>query len=85
MRRKKAYTGIVVLLGLAAIFYGNVSNLSAIKVISAVVFLSGTSYAILERNLIIGVITFLATLGLPKVGTWFMDYWPWVKVHFFGP
>lgn len=85
MRRKTFYAGIVMVLGTVAVIYGGVSNFSVEKLISALIFLSGTTYAILERNFMIGLITLFATLALPKVSTWLVVYWPWVKIHFFGP
>lgn len=47
--------------------------------LSMTVLLMGCFYALLERSIVVGVVTLVATLFLPFVMNWIILYWPWVK------
>jgi hypothetical protein len=49
---------------------------------SMAVFISGTAYAIIERNFIVGVVSVAAALILPFIQTWLLNYWPWFKANY---
>jgi len=64
------------------------STISWVAVLSMGIFLGGVFYAVLERNLIVGMISMGAALVLPWVKTWVVAYWPWfhqclTSHHFF--
>jgi len=60
---------------LNAVYRGDVLTLSMI------IFLLGVFYAVLERNIIVGLASLLAAMALPWVKTWLISYWPWVKEY----
>ncbi|RLB02043.1 MAG: hypothetical protein DRG83_09175 [Deltaproteobacteria bacterium] len=60
---------------LNAIYRGDVLTLSMI------IFLLGVFYAVLERNIIVGLASLLAAMALPWVKSWLISYWPWVKEY----
>jgi len=55
------------------------SSVSWLEVVSMMIFLGGVLYAVLERNVIIGLVSVMAALILPWVKEWAVTYWPWVK------
>jgi hypothetical protein len=64
------------------------STVSWITVLSMMIFLGGVFYSVLERNIIVGIVTAVAALVLPWVKTWMVAYWPWIyqcimSHHFF--
>jgi len=64
------------------------STVSWVVVLSMTIFLGGAFYAVLERNLIVGVVSVGAALVLPWVKAWLVAYWPWIHQclasrHFF--
>jgi predicted membrane channel-forming protein YqfA (hemolysin III family) len=58
------------------------STVSWVAVLSMMISLGGVFYAVLERNLIVGVVTVAAALVLPWVKTWVVAYWPWIHQCF---
>lgn len=68
---------ILALIGVSlnAIYRGDVLTLSMI------IFLLGVFYAVLERNIIVGLASLLAAMALPWVKSWLISYWPWVKEY----
>jgi len=52
-------------------------NFSLIKFSTVIVFFCGCFYAILERNIFIGITTLLLTMAIPWVVRWFRMYWFW--------
>ena len=57
------------------------STASWVTVLSMAIFLGGAFYAVLERNLIVGVVSIGAALVLPWVKTWVVAYWPWIHQY----
>jgi hypothetical protein len=57
-------------------------GLSWNKIMSMAVFISGTAYAIIERNFIVGVVSIASALLLPFIQTWLISYWPWFKANY---
>jgi len=49
--------------------------------LSMIIFLLGVFYAVLERNIIVGLASLLAAMALPWVKSWLISYWPWVKEY----
>ena len=84
----------VLLIGVvtAAIFFAPVlkryyPGFSAVLFISSVIFFAGIGYAMVERNIAIGILTVLVTMLIPFIRTMLADYWEWVvfQLHaFFG-
>ena len=58
------------------------STVSWVAVVSMAIFLGGVFYAVLERNLVVGVVSVAAALVLPQVKAWAMAYWPWIHQCF---
>lgn len=58
------------------------STVSWVTALSMAIFLGGAFYAVLERNLIVGVVSVAAVLVLPWVKTWVVAYWPWIHQCF---
>ena len=58
------------------------STIPWVTVLSMAIFLGGAFYAVLERNLIVGVVSVGAALVLPWVKTWVVAYWPWIHQCF---
>jgi len=52
---------------------------STLLFISSVVFFAGTGYAIVERNITIGILAVFITMLIPFIGTMLVDYWKWVR------
>ena len=52
---------------------------STLLFISSVVFFAGTGYAIIERNITIGILAVFITMLIPFIGTMLADYWKWVR------
>lgn len=63
-------------------FYNFLWGVSWNKVLSMAVFVSGSVYAIIERNFIIGLVSVVAALLLPWIQSWLMAYWPWFKQNY---
>ena len=57
-----------------------------LKAISLTILVVGCFYAVMERSLLIGAVTFIAAAVLPWVKSWVTAYWPWFKyycLHFY--
>jgi hypothetical protein len=63
-------------------FYNYLLGLSWNHLMSMAVFISGTAYAIIERNFIVGLVSIAAALILPFIQTWLINYWPWFKANY---
>jgi len=50
-------------------------DFSVVNISSGIVFLCGCFYAILERNIFIGILTLLFTMAIPWIVYWFRIYW----------
>lgn|GEM_PF-6381779 len=87
----KKWLFILILAGLVAcgiyffrdVIMTSLFSLNWITIISVGVFFSGSIYAIVERNFIVGCVSFGAALVLPWVKSWIVAYWPWVKAYYF--
>jgi len=94
-KRKRRIYALVFLFGTCitgVIFHESIarycSTVSWVVVLSMTIFLGGVFYAVLERNLIVGVVSVGAAIVLPWVKTWVLAYWPWIHQclasrHFF--
>ena len=91
MTAKKRHTiyGLVFFAGITitALIYhesiaGYCSTVSWLAVVSMTIFLGGIFYAVLERNLVVGVVTVAAAIVLPWVKIWVAAYWPWIHQSF---
>jgi hypothetical protein len=63
-----------------ALFFGEIvrrfyPDFSTMLFVSFVIFFAGMAYAIIERNLVIGILTILVTMLIPLITKNFMDYW----------
>lgn len=72
---------------IAAVFFGSfVRNyypgFSTMLFISSVVFFAGIGYAIIERNMAIGILTIFVTMLIPFIKTMLANYWEWVLYQF---
>ena len=59
---------------------------SWLKAISLPILVVGCFYAVMERSVLIGAVTFIAAAVLPWVKFWVTAYWPWFKyycLHFY--
>jgi len=59
----------------------NASYRGDVLTLSMIIFLLGVFYAVLERNIIVGLASLLAAMALPWVKSWLISYWPWVKEY----
>ena len=50
-------------------------NFSTMLFVSFVIFFGGIGFAIIERNIMIGVMTILVTMLIPFITKNFMNYW----------
>ena len=88
MKPKRIIYGLVLLsmMTTGIIFHVSLYNylwgLSWNKIMSMAVFISGTAYAIIERNFIVGLVSVAAALILPFIQTWLLNYWPWFKANY---
>jgi len=57
------------------------SDLSWMRITSLAILVVGCFYAIIERSILIGAVTFVAAAVLPWVKFWVMAYWPWFKYY----
>ena len=57
-------------------------SLSWVEVFSMMIFLGGVFYAVLERNLVVGIVSVTAALILPWIKEWGTAYWPLVRDYF---
>jgi hypothetical protein len=81
---------LVVLLStavIAAVFFGSFvrkyyPGFSTMLFISSVVFFAGIGYAIIERNMAIGILTIFVTMLIPFIKTMLANYWEWVLYQF---
>lgn len=88
--RKIIFVSLVVLLStavIAAVFFGSFvrkyyPGFSTMLFISSVVFFSGIGYAIIERNIAIGILTIFVTMLIPFIKTMLANYWEWVLYQF---
>ena len=44
--------------------------------IAGLVFIMGSSYAVMSRNFVVILIVIMATVAIPFMGRWIMLYWP---------
>jgi len=93
--KKIISVSLVVLLStavIAAVFFGSFvrkyyPGFSTMLFISSVVFFAGIGYAIVERNMAIGILTIFVTMLIPFIKTMLANYWEWLvcQIHaFFG-
>jgi len=57
-----------------------------LKALSLTILVVGCFYAVMERSVLIGAVTFIAAAVLPWVKFWVTAYWPWFKyycLHFY--
>ena len=57
-------------------------GLNWLRVTSLVILVVGCFYAIIERSIVIGAVTFIAAAVLPWVKYWVGAYWPWFKYYY---
>lgn len=93
--RKIISISLVVLLStavIAALFFAPFlkqycPGFSTMLFISSAIFFAGIGYAIIERNIAIGILTIFVTMLIPFIKTMLANYWEWVlyQLHaFFG-
>lgn len=65
---------------ITTLFFGEIvrrfyPDFSTMLFVSFVIFFAGIAYAIIERNIVIGILTILVTMLIPFITKNFMDYW----------
>ena len=55
---------------------------STIIFMSSAIFFAGIAYAIIERNIAIGILTVFVTMLIPFIKTMLANYWEWVLYQF---
>ena len=55
---------------------------STLLFISSAIFFAGIGYAIIERNMAIGILTIFVTMLIPFIKTMLANYWEWVIYQF---
>lgn len=55
---------------------------STLLFISSAIFFAGIGYAIIERNIAIGILTIFVTMLIPFIKTMLANYWEWVLYQF---
>jgi len=55
---------------------------STLLFISSAIFFAGIGYAIIERNIAIGILTIFITMLIPFIKTMLASYWEWVLYQF---
>ena len=55
---------------------------STLLFISSAIFFAGIGYAIIERNIAIGILTIFITMLIPFIKTMLANYWEWVLYQF---
>ena len=55
---------------------------STLLFISSAIFFAGIGYAIIERNMAIGILTIFVTMLIPFIKTMLANYWEWVLYQF---
>jgi len=86
--RHRIYT-LILVMGLSVTgltFHGSIeqycSTVSWVEVLSMIIFLGGVFYAVLERNVVVGIVSVMAALILPWIKEWAVAYWPLVREYF---
>jgi uncharacterized membrane protein len=72
-------TAVIAALFFAPLLKQHFPGFSTVLFISSVVFFAGTGYAIIERNITIGILAVFITMLIPFIGTMLADYWKWVR------
>ena len=52
------------------------------KLISLTILVVGCYYAVMERSVMIGIMTLVGAAALPWVKFWITVYWPWFKYYY---
>jgi len=55
---------------------------STVIFISSAIFFAGIAYAIIERNIAIGILTIFVTMLIPFIKMMLANYWEWVLYQF---
>ena len=55
---------------------------STLLFISSAIFFAGIGYAIIERNIAIGILTIFVTMLIPFIKTMLANYWEWILYQF---
>ena len=55
---------------------------STVLFASSAVFFAGIGYAVIERNITIGILTVFVTMLIPFIETMLADYWEWLSYQF---
>ncbi|NVM20479.1 MAG: hypothetical protein HWN68_01695 [Desulfobacterales bacterium] len=75
-------TAVIAALFFAPFLKQHYPGFSTVLFISSVIFFAGIGYAIIERNMAIGILTIFVTMLIPFIKTMLANYWEWVLYQF---